>query len=245
MAGSRATRLRRIVIGTFGAATLILLQAAVRPHMFGQAAKAPPDEAKPAGPVGEYSLITTVLRRSLETHRLNPPIAIAIDGGTTRSPGEFSGTQTVPPEVAIEDFAMPRYECSPTDPKLRGCDALDRTDLTIRDANTIGYHVVSHGAGVRLSVNLEVHDMLPVSTATPNTPWHAREMFFVTVPKATPAYHFVSEVLIGEWDGEPIVFEVGKPLPDSARKALEDLGVKQDVGEGILYSFRVKEPAKK
>jgi hypothetical protein len=52
-------------------------------------------------------------------------------------------------------------------------------------------------------------------------------------------------VLVGEWNGEPIVFEVGKPLPDSAKKGLEDLGVKQDLGEGILYSFRVKEPEKK
>jgi hypothetical protein len=86
---------------------------------------------------------------------------------------------------------------------------------------------------------------VPVSQSTPNTPWHPREIIFVAVPKATQAFHFASEVLVGEWNGEPIVFEVGKPLPDSAKKGLEDLGVKQDLGEGILYSFRVKEPEKK
>ena len=104
---------------------------------------------------------------------------------------------------------------------------------------------MSHGAAVTLNVNLEVHDIVPVSQSTPNTPWHPREIIFVAVPKATPVFRFASEVLVGEWNGEPIVFEVGKPLPDSARKGLEDLGVKQDLGEGILYSFRVKEVAKK
>jgi len=64
------------------------------------------------------------------------------------------------------------------------------------------------------------------------------------VPKATPVFRFSSEVLVGQWNGEPIVFELGKDLPDSAKKGLEDLGVKQDLGDHVLYSFRVKEPSK-
>lgn len=227
-----------------------VLVIAFWPRMFGQAAKAPPDAAKPDDPIGNYSLVTTVSRPSAATHLLNPPITIVVDGGTERVPGEITGTKPVPAEVAIEDFGIPRYECVAANPKLRGCDALDRADFTIRDPNTVGYHIVSHGAAVTLSVNLEVHDILPVSQGSANVPWHPKEVIFVAVPKATAAFRFISEVLVGEWNGEPIVFEVGKPLPDSAKQGLEDLGVKQDLGDHVLYSFRVKEapkadPAKK
>ncbi len=229
---------------------LVLLTIAFWPRMLGQAAKAQPDVAKTDAaktddPVGYYSLVTSSFRPSSATHLLNPPITIAVDGGTERALGEFSGTKPAPAEVAIESFGEPRYQCAAADPKLRGCGALDRADLTIRDANTIGYHVVSHGAAVTLSINVEVHDILPASQGTPNTPWHAREVIFVAVPKATPAFRFASEVLVGEWNGEPIVFEVGKPLPDSAKQGLEDLGVKHDIGDRVLYSFRVKEAPKK
>jgi hypothetical protein len=222
-----------------------LLTIVFWPRMLGQTTKTSPDVAKPDDPIGNYFLVTTVLRSSPTTHLLNPPITLAVDGGTERVPGEFSGTKPVSPEMGIEAFGMPRYECTATNPKLRGCDALDRTYFTIRDPNTIGYHIVSHGGAVTLSINVEVHDILPVSQATPNVPWHAREMIFVAVPKATPALRFVSEVLIGEWNGEPIVFEVGKTLPDTAKQGLEDLGVKQDLGDRVLYSFRVKELPKK
>jgi len=233
----------------WAAGAMILLTA--WPSMLGQAAKAPPDgakngeDAKTGDAVGSYSLVVASLQASATTHLLTPPVAIAIDGGSAREPGEFSGTKPLPAEVVLEDFGIPRYECTATVPKLHGCDGLDRTDFTIRDANTVGYHIVSHGAAVTLNVNVEVHDLLPVSQAGPNIPWHAREIIFVAVPKATPAYHFSSEVLVGEWNGEAIVFEVGKPLPDSAKKALEDEGVKQDLGDHTLYSFRVKEAAKK
>lgn len=216
----------------------------------GQAAKAAPDKNKPDAkkadaPLGSYSLVTTVFEPSPETHLLNPAITIAVDGGTDRLPGEFTGDKHVPAQYTIESFGSPRYDCLATVAKLRGCDALDRADFTIRDPNTMAYHVVSHGAAVTLSVNLEVHDVLPVSHGSANIEWHARDVIFVALPKATPHYRFSSEVLVGQWNNEAVVFEVGKDLPDTAKKALEDLGIKQDLGDHILYSFRVKEPEKK
>lgn len=226
------------------AIVIVLLTVVFWPRMLGQTANASNESAKPDDPIGSYSLVTTVLRPSPTTHLLNPPITVAVDGGTERAPGEITGTKPVPRETAIEAFGLPRYECSTANPKLRGCDALDRTDFTIHDSNTIGYHIVSHGAAVTLSINVEVHDILPVSQGSPNIPWHPREVIFVATPKAMPTFRFISEVLVGEWNGEPIVFEVGKPLPDLARVGLEDLGVKQDLGDHVLYSFRVKGPPK-
>jgi hypothetical protein len=212
----------------------------------GQAAKAAPDGKKGEESLGSYSLVTTVFEPSATTHLLMPRPTIAVDGGTERAPGEFSGDKTVTAQYAIEGFGSPWYECAAaaTAAKMRGCDALDRATLTVRDANTIGYHIVSHGAAVELSVNVEVRDILPVSTGTAEIEWHARDVIFVAVPKATPAYRFSSEVLVGTWNGEAIVFEVGKDLPAGAKKALEDLGVKQDLGDRVMYSFRVKEPGK-
>jgi hypothetical protein len=162
-----------------------------------------------------------------------------------------AGEKTVPAQYQIEKFGTPWYTCASTVPpaspqtRLRGCEALDRTSLTIRDPNTIAWQISTHGPAVQLSVNLEVHDILPFSQGSPETPWKARDVIFVAVPKATPAYRFSSEVLVGEWNGEAIVFEVGKDLPEPAKKALEDLGIKQDLGDRVLYSFRVKEPEKK
>jgi hypothetical protein len=212
----------------------------------GQGAKPAPDAKKGEESLGSYSLVTTVFEPSATTHLLNPRPTIDVDGGTERAPGEFSGEKTVPAQVAIEGFGSPWYECASaaTAAKMRGCDALDRATLTVRDANTIGYHIVSHGAAIELSMNVEVRDLLPVSTGTAQTEWHARDVIFVAVPKATPVYRFSSEALVGTWNGEAVVFEVGKDLPAAAKKALEDLGVKQDLGDHVLYSFRVKAPGK-
>jgi hypothetical protein len=190
--------------------------------------------------VGSYSLVTMVLEPAAATHLLNPAPTIGVDGGTERAPGEFSGEKPVPAQYAIEKLGNPWYDCAATVAKLRGCEALDRTELTIRDPNTIGYHIVSHGAAVTLSVNVEVHDVLPVSHGGPSVEWFASEVIFVAVPKATAAVRFSSEVLVGTWNGEAIVFEVGKDLPESAKKGLEDLGVKQDLGDRVLYGFRVR-----
>ena len=216
-------------------------QAGSGQNVPGKGAKATPGGKKSDESVGSYSLVTTVFEPSAAVHLLNPRLTIAVDGGTERAPGDFSGDKTVPAQYEIEGFGSPWYECAATASKLRGCDALDRATLTVRDANTIGYHIVSHGAAVELSLNVEVRDILPVSTGTAETEWHARDVIFVAVPKATAAYRFSSEVLVGTWNGEAIVFEVGKDLPEGAKKALEDLGVKQDLGDRVLYSFRVKQ----
>lgn len=240
---ARKTRRWCWIAGLALIAAIIVVPAAP-----GQTPKAAPGQAPDATPpkkdepLGTWQLVTTVFEPSEKTHLLNPAPTIKVDGGTERAPGEFTGEVTVPAQFTIEGFGSPWYDCVATAPKTRPCDAFDRTELTIRDPNTLGYHIVSHGGAATLNLNVEVHDLLPVSGATAETPWHARDVIFVAVPKATPVYRFSSEVLVGTWNGEPVVFEVGKDLPEAAKKALEDLGVKQDLGDHILYSFRVKPP---
>lgn len=202
------------------------------------------DAKKTPAVVGQYSLVTTAVEPSAETHWLNPAPVIAVAGGTQYVMAQTAGNLAVPAQYAIEEFGVPRYECAEAAAKQKGCGALDRTDVVIRDANTVGYRIESHGAAVQLTVNLKVHDRLPVSREGPSTDWHAGEVIFVSLPKATPSYPFVSETLAGSWQGEAIVFEVGKPLPDGAKKGLEDLGIKQDLGDRTLFAFRVKEPEK-
>ena len=230
-------------------ARLTLIAAIIAlPAGLGQTPKVAPGPAPGAAtpkkddPLGTWQLVTTVFEPSEKTHLLNPAPAIKVDGGTERAPGEFTGEITVSAQYTIEGFGSPWYDCVPVPAKTRACDALDRTELTIRDPNTIGYHIVTHGGAVTLNLNVEVHDLLPVSEGSAETPWRARDVIFVAVPKATPVYRFSSEVLVGTWNGEPVVFEVGKDLPEAAKKALEDLGVKQDLGDHVLYSFRVKPP---
>lgn len=203
------------------------------------------DAEKAPAVMGQYSLVTTVVESAPATHWLTPAPTIAVKAGTAYVPGDTAGNLTVPAQVAIEEFGVPRWECAEADAKLHGCGALDRTDVTIRDANTVGYHIVTHGAAVQLTVNLMVHDRLPVSHEGPGIDWHAGEVIFVSLPKATASFPFVSETLVGTWQGEAIVFEIGKPLPDAAKKGLDDLGLKQDLGDRLLYAFRVKESAKK
>lgn len=197
-------------------------------------------DAKPEPPkVGSYSLVITTLQPSPTTHWLNPPPTISVTAGTEFAPVETVGNLTVPEQYTIEAFGSPREECVSA-AQQRGCDALDQTDLTIRDPHTVGYRILSHGAAVQLRVNLQVHDLLPASHSSASTDWHAGDVIFVSVPKATTAYRFVSETLVGEWNGKPIVFEAGKALPTSAKKGLEDLGIHQDLGDSVLYSYRVK-----
>ena len=198
-------------------------------------------DAKPQPPkVGSYSLVITTLEPTATTHWLNPPPAIDVTAGTKLAPAETKGNLTGPPQFTIEAFDVLRQECEETAPQQHGCDGLDRTDLIIRDQSTVEYRVVSHGAAVQLHVNLQVHDLLPVARGGPSIDWHTGDVIFVSVPKATPVYRFVSETLVGVWNGQPIVFEAGKALPDGAKKGLEDLSVHQDLGDAMLYSYRVK-----
>ena len=214
--------------------------------VWGQAAANPePDAKKAPAVVGSYSLTTTVLESSPQTHWLSPAPVIAVNAGSPYEASETAGSLTVPAQFAIEEFGIPRYECAEKAAKQHGCGMLDRTDVLIRDANTVGYAIVARGPAVQLTVNLQVHDRLPVSHEGPTTEWHADDVIFVPLPKATAASSFVSETLVGTWQGEAVVFEVGKPLPAGAKKGLDDLGIKQDLGDQVLYAFRVKEPEKK
>lgn len=199
--------------------------------------------------LGTYSLVVTTLEPAAAPHWLTPPLTIDIPAATKQMPGELSGTKTVPPQFVLEGFGSPRYDCrakTQTEPVQAepGCQALDRIDLEPRDASTIAYRVVNHGAAVTLELNLQVHDLLPVSKTVLEAPWHAGDLVFLPVPKPTSALHVVSAALVGNWNGNAVVFEPGKPLPESAKKALEDLGIKQDLGDKMLYSYKVKEPPK-
>lgn len=209
------------------------------PGANGTAAKQEPASKEPVK-VGSYSLVVTSLEPSTATHWLNPAPTIAVKGGTKLEPAETSGSLPVPQQFTVEAFGTPRHECEESAPKQHGCDALDRTELTIRDQSNVEYRIVSHGGAVQLRVNLQVHDLLPVSHGGANTDWHAGDVIFVSVPKGTPAFRFVSETLVGNWNGEAIVFEPGKALPAGAKKGLEDLGIHQDMGDSVLYSYRVK-----
>jgi len=212
---------------------------------WGQPPGPPPDPGaadKADTGLGNYSIVVTSLEPSQATHLLNPPLTIDVPAATEIAPKDFSGTKAVPPQYAADSWGSPRFECIPGAAGEHACDAVDRSDLSIRDANTIAYHIANHGSAAQLSLNLLVHDISPVSRTIAEASWHAKEVIFVSIPKATPAFHFVSAVLVGDWDGNAIVFEPGKPLPDSAKKALDDLGVHQDLGDKILYSYRVKDP---
>jgi len=251
----------RSVRGTCFIRALVVVAFAAVPGIAAQ--QAPPaagatDPKPEPAKVGSYSLVVTTLEPTAAIHFLNPPPSIAVKPGTKLAPVESMGNLTVPPQYTIEALGRPKLECQESAPQQdsapqqHGCDALDWTDLTIRDLNTVEYRVRSHGAAVELHVNLEVHDLLPVSGPgssisscagqgpNPRIGWHTGDVIFVSVPKATPAYRFVSETLVGEWKGQPIVFEPGKPLPESAKKGLDDLGVHQDLGDAVLYSYRVK-----
>lgn len=204
--------------------------------------------------LGTYSLVVTTLEPAAAAHWLIPSLTIDIPAATKVTPGELSGTKSVPPQFVLEGFGSPRYDCRS---KAQGeaaqaepaqaesdCQALDHINLELRDAGTIAYHVVNHGAAVTLELNLQVHDLLPVSKTVLEAPWHAGDIVFLPVPKSTVALHVVSAALVGNWNGNAVVFEPGKPLSESAKKALEDLGIKQDLGDKILYSYKVKTPPK-
>jgi hypothetical protein len=209
---------------------------------YGQFPDPPSGAGHPDTSVGSYSLLITTLEPSIAAHWLSPPLTLDLDGASPLAPREISGTKTVPSQYVIEGFGNPRYDCIAKISQERGCDALDRSDLTLRDENTVAYHLLGHGEAVQLELNLQVHDLSPVSRTTLEASWHPGDIIFLPVPKPTPSLHFLSAVLVGTWNGNAIVFEPGKPLPDGAKKGLEDLDVHQDLGDKILYSYKVKDP---
>jgi hypothetical protein len=222
---------------------LILILSVLVPSLLHGQAPASSTQAEPESkPLGKYSLLVTASEPSPATHLLNPPIMVELPSATPTAPGEISGNRTVSPQYAIESFGNPRYECIAAVAADHGCDAIDRGDLILRDANTVAWHLANHGGAVQLQLNLQVHDLSPVSRATIEGSWFAQEVIFVPVPKATPSFRFLSAVLVGDWNGNAIVFEPGKPLPVGAKKGLEDLGIHQDLGDSILYSYKVKDP---
>jgi hypothetical protein len=224
----------------------------------------PPTPAPDATPksLGSYSLVVTSQEPSPATHLLTPPLLIDVAAATVLAPGDASGTKSLPPQYLAEDFANPRYDCIPGPPavsaprpagsaasapssvveRVHGCDAIDRAELTLRDPSTVGFHIANHGPAAQLEINLRVHDLQPVSRSELQGTWHAAEVIFIAVPKPTPSDKVVSATLIGDWDGNAVVFEPGKPLPDGAKKALEDLNIHQDLGDKTLYSYKVKDP---
>ena len=168
--------------------------------------------------LGIYSLVVTTLEPGAATHWLTPPLTIDIPAATKQMPGELSGTRAVPPQYVLEGFGSPRYDCRAKTQAEPGCQAFDRIDLDLRDASTVAYHVANHGAAVTLELNLQVHDLLPVSKTLLEAPWHAGDLVFLPVPKPSAALRVVSAALVGNWSGNAVVFEPGKPLPESAKK---------------------------
>lgn len=201
-------------------------------------------QAHPDNAVGNYSVVITSLESTPATHLLNPELTIAVDAASRIDPKDANGTLSVPGQYAIESIGKPRYTCVQGPGRDHGCEAIDRCELTVRDANTLEYRVVNHGGAVQLKVNLLVHDVAPVSHPGERIVWHPHDVIFVSVPTSSPTYHFISAVLVGEWNHDAVVFEVGKPLPAAAKKALDDLGVHQNLGDRTLYSYRVREPEK-
>lgn len=202
----------------------------------------PAETPKPDDSLGTYSLIVTTLELSPTVHWLNPPVTLDLDAATPLVPKEVSGTKPVPAQYAVESLGNPRYDCMAKVEQDHGCEAIDRSDLAIRDPNTVGYHFVNHGAAVQLQLNLQVRDLVPVSRTTLDASWRPGDVIFLPVPKATPSLHVVSASIFGNWNGNAIVFEPGKPLPETAKKALEDLQVHQDLGDRVVYAYKVKDP---
>jgi len=243
--GSIASR-----VAVVGHALLTVMMSIAATTAYGQAGGANGGAAasgaakEPDAGVGSYSVVVTLVEASAATHLLNPAPTVSVEHASKQEPKDSMGVLEVAPEMAIEGLGKPRYVCVPAVPRDHGCEAVDRCMLTVRDPNKVEYHVLNHGAAVQLKVNVLVHDVLPVSREGAKTVWRAGDVIFISASKATPAARIVSTVVVGEWNHEAIVFEVGKPLPEKAQTALEDLGVKQDLGDKVLYSFRVKTPRK-
>jgi hypothetical protein len=222
----------------------------------GQAAPSPGQKIQGPGPdtssdsnadkkeakLGNYHLVITYWAPGSTTHLLSPQPVVELKTANPRTPGDVSGTVPIPDQSVFEAVAKPSYECTPTTPVGRGCESLDIARITSTDPKTISYRFTNHGPAVRMAMNVEVRDLALRSQEQAEQEWHPNEVIFVSVPKPTPSFNVVSATVIGVWDNNAIVFEPGKPLSAAAKKGIDDLNIRQDLGDKILYSYKVREP---
>jgi len=194
--------------------------------------------------LGSYHLVLTFWTPGPTTHMLTPQPAIELKAASLRTPNEVNGTIPIPDQYVFDSIPRPSYDCMAASNMPHGCDSLDATRLVSTDPKSVTYRFGNHGPAVKLGLNIQVRDLIMRSQQDAEVEWKADQVIFVAVPKATPQLNVVSETLVGTWGKEAIVFEPGKPLSESAKKGLEDLNVKQDLGDKILYSYRVKSPKK-
>jgi len=194
--------------------------------------------------LGSYHLVVTYWTPGTTTHQLTPQPAIDLKAATLRTPNEVNGNIQIPDQYAFDSVGRPAFDCMPASNLPHGCDSLDATKVVSTDPKSITDRFVNHGPAVRVALNIQVKDLVMRSQQDADQEWKPDQVIFVAVPKATPSFNVVSVTLVGVWGKDAIVFEPGKPLSESAKKGLEDLNVKQDLGDKILYSYRVK-PLKK
>jgi hypothetical protein len=208
----------------------------------GPAPSSDPNTEKKEPKLGSYHVETTLWAPGSTAHLLSPQPVVELKGATPRVPGDVNGTTVIPDQMQFDSIGKPSFDCTPVSSIQHGCDALDIVRITQVDPKTVAYRLSNHGGAVRIALNIQVRDMVLRSQPDTEQEWHPDEVIFVSVPKPTPSLNVVSETLVGTWDGNAIVFEVGKPLPESAKKGLQDLNVHQDLGDKILYSYKVKSP---
>jgi hypothetical protein len=210
----------------------------------GPAPSSDPNAEKKEPKLGSYHLVLTYWIPGPTTHILSPRPVVELKTATSRIPGEVNGTTAIPDQFVFDGVGKPSFDCTAVNPSDRGCDDLDDVRVNSIDQKTVAYRASNHGGAVRLTLNIQVRDLVLHSQPDAEQDWHPNEVIFITVPKPTPSLNVVSETLVGVWNDQAIVFEPGKPLSESARKGLEDLNIRQDLGDKILYSYRVKDPKK-
>jgi hypothetical protein len=210
----------------------------------GPAPSSDPNAEKKEPKLGSYHVVTTFWTPGPTTHMLSPQPVVELKGATQRMPGDVNSTTTIPDQFVFESLGKPSFDCTPVNPVMHGCDSLEVARINPIDQKTVAYRFGNHGGAVRIAMNIQVRDMVLRSQPDAEQEWHPNEVIFITVPKATPTFNVVSETLVGVWNNQAIVFEPGKPLSESAKKGLEDLNIHQDLGDKILYSYKVKEPKK-
>lgn len=194
--------------------------------------------------VGSYHLVTTFYTPGPTIHALQPQPVIELKAASPRNPGEASGAIPIPDQYSFEGLGQPSFECVPVNLQQNGCDSLDIKRIVTSNPKSISFRFTNHGPAVKISLNLQVRDLVLRSQQENEQDWSADQVIFVSVPKPTPTFNFVSETLVGVWNSNAVVFEPGKALPPAVQKALQDQNIRQDLGDKTLYSYKVKDPKK-